>query len=144
MAFFHSNVNGTPPATNRQSIVINEAKNIILADTNQPKCTDQISIRSQVIEEADNSTQDITNTTTRTIRKARTSRKSIASYSEINLRPSKLVLVVGVCCVIGLALLPIILHFIQIDSHSHGDLNTPDNFSMVSLLLVHFVVLICS
>ena len=131
MASFYSNINGMPSVTNRQSVVINEGNNIILTDTNQQKCTDRISVRSPVIVEADESTQDITDT--RTVRKTPKRRKSIASYSEINLRPSKLVLIIGICCIIGLALPPIILHFIQIDSHSHDDLYTSNNFSMVSL-----------
>ena len=131
MASFHSKTNGIPSATNGQCVVVNETKDTILADQEQAKNTEPISLRSPVIEEADDSTRDIADT--RTVRKKRTMHRSADSYSEINLRLSKLVLIIGVCCVIGLALPPIILHFIPIDTNSHDDVYTSNNFSMVNL-----------
>ena len=134
MASFYSTTNGIPSATNGQCVVVNETKDTILADQEQAKNTEPISLRSPVIEEADeadDSTRDIADT--RTVRKKRTMHRSADSYSEINLRPSKLVLIVGICCVTGLALPPIILYFIPIDTNSHDDVYTSNNFSVVNL-----------
>ena len=135
MAPLYSKVNGVPSATNGQCVVINETHNMVFADNDQifadddqVKCTDQISVRNPVLE----TNQDTIDTSR--VRTANARRKSIVSLSEINLKPSKLVLIIGICCVIGFALPPIILHFIQIDLQSHDDLYTSDNFSMVSIL----------
>ena len=136
MAPFYSKVNGVSSATNGQCVVINETRNMVFADNDQVfvdndqvKHTDQISMRNPVIE----ANQDTTDTSR--VRTASARRKSIVSLSEIDLKPSKLVLIVGICCIIGLAVPPIILHFIQIDSQSHDDLYTSNNFSMVNVII---------
>ena len=127
MAPLYSTTNGIPSATNGQCVLINETQNIVFTDQDQVKRTDQISVKNPMTK----INQDAVDTSR--VRTASTRRKSIVSLSEINLKPSKLVLIIGVCCVIGLALPPIMLHFIPIDTHSHDDVYTSDNFSMVNL-----------
>ena len=127
IAPFYSKVNGVSSVTNGQCVVINETQNIIFDETDQVKSPDKNSVRNSIVE-LNETAQDITDSNT-----AKGRRRSIISLSEVNLKPSRLVIAIGICCVIGFSLPPTILHFVDIDLQLHDNLYTSDNFSIVSL-----------
>lgn len=124
IAPFYSKVNGISSVTNGQCVVINETQNIIFDETDQVKSPDKNSVRNSIVE-LNETAQDITDSNA-----AKGRRRSIISLSEVNLKPSRLVIAIGICCVIGFSLPPTILHFVDIDLQSHDYLYTSDNFSV--------------
>ena len=123
-------VNGISTVANGQCVVINGTQNITFDETVQVKNPNKNSVGNTVIELKDGA-QDVTDSDVH--RTAKRRRKSIASLSEVNLKPSKLFIAFGVFCVIGFSLPPTILHFVEIDLQLHDNLCTSDNFSVVSL-----------
>lgn len=120
MSHIFSTVNGVPSVTNGQCVQINETRNVVYTGTT----LSPVSVTSSVID-----VHDITDTDTVRARAGR--RKSIVSLSEINLKPSKLVLVIGLCLVIGLSLPSVILYYVPVGAQSHDDMYSSVNFSMV-------------
>ena len=126
----YSTVNGVPSVTNGQCVLINETHNVIFADTN----LSPVSVTSSVIDVHN----DVTDTDTVRARAAR--RKSIVSLSDINLKPSKLVFIIGFCCVIGLSLPSVIFYYVPVGTQSHDDMYNSLNFSMVNVFIYLFVL----
>ena len=97
-------------------------------NSDQKKDPVEISITNPVIE-TNSEGQDITNAST--VRATYKGRKSIVSISDVDLTSIKFVVIIGICSIIGLSLVPIILHFVQIDTESY-DLNSSHNIIMVN------------
>ena len=124
-----SKANGVPSVANAQSVLIDETQNVVYAD--EVKYPSPVSVTSSIIDIHNNNTQDTVDTN---VKRAETGRrKSIVSLSEINLKPSKIIALIGVCCVIGLALPSIILYFVQVDPSFDDDMYSFQNFSTVNL-----------
>ena len=137
LAPIYNKVNGIPSATNGQCVLINETQNVVFVDTGQVKHPSPVSVTSSVI--------DVHNDTTdaHDVGKARAPRrKSIVSLSDINLRPSKVVFIIGLCCVIGLSLPSVIFYYVPVGTQSHDDMHSSLNFSMVNVLV--YICLYCS
>ena len=132
MSPIYRTVNGVSSVTNGQCVLINETQNVVYPDTT----LSPISITSSVIE-----VHDIIDTDAVRARARR--RKSIVSLSDINLKPSKLVFVIGLCLVIGLSLPSVIFYYVPVSTQSHDDdLYNSVNFSMVNLLACLFWLMI--
>jgi len=125
MAPYFSTVNGVPSVTNGQ-YALEEKMHFVNSD--QKKDPVEISITNPVIE-TNSEGQDITNAST--VRATYKGRKSIVSISDVDLTSIKFVVIIGICSIIGLSLVPIILHFVQIDTESY-DLNSSHNIIMVN------------
>ena len=138
LAPIYSKVNGVPSATNGQCVLMNKTQNVVFADTGQVKHLSPVSVTSLVID-VHNDTTDARDATR--ARAAR--RKSIVSLSEINLRPSKVVFIIGLCCVIGLSLPSVIFYYVPVGTQSHDDTYSSLNFSMVNVLVHLFVLYLC-
>ena len=131
MEEFYSYTNGIPSATNGPCVLIDETQNVTFTNRDQEKNSSPVSVTSSLVGMQDSS-QDIADADVGKVKTGR--RKSIVSISDINLKPSKLVLIIGLCCVIGLSLPPVIIFYVPIDTSSgHNDANTSQNFSMVHI-----------
>ena len=130
MEDFYSYTNGIPSATNGPCVLIDETQNVSFTNTRENNSS-PVSVTSSLVDMQDNS-QDITDTNEVKVKTGR--RKSIVSISDINLKPSKFVFIIGLCCVIGLALPSIILFYVPIDAASgRNDTYISQNFSMVNI-----------
>ena len=124
MSSIYSTVNGVPSVTNGQCVLIDETQNMVHADTS----FSPVSVTSSAVDVHD------TITDTGAVRARTARRKSIVSLSDINLKPSKLVLVIGLCLVVGLSLPSVIFFYVPVDAQSHDDMYSSVNFSMVNVL----------
>ena len=130
MEEFYSYTNGIPSATNGPCVLIDETQNVTFTNTRENNSS-PVSVTSSLVDMQDNS-QDIADTNEVKVKTGR--RKSIVSISDINLKPSKFVFIIGLCCVIGLALPSIIVFYVPIDTASErNDTNISQDFSMVNI-----------
>ena len=132
MANVYSKVNGvTVPIAVNKCVLINESQNVVFPNGDQTRYPSVTDVHS--------STEDILDTDVdrRVVNKRP---KSIVSLGDTNLKPSKFIFIIGLCCIIGLSLPSIILYFVQVDTTLHDDMYTPPNLSMVCLTFLCVLV----